>query len=44
MDAKYDPALEASLAGWISTSIGDKVEGPFKDTLKNGVVLCKYAL
>lgn len=41
MDAKYDPALEASLADWISKSIGDKVTGPFNETLKNGVVLCK---
>lgn len=41
MDAKYDPAVEAGLAAWISETIGDKVTGPFKDTLKNGVVLCK---
>lgn len=41
MDSKYDPALEASLAGWISGLIGEKVEGPFNVTLKNGVALCK---
>jgi len=41
MDAKYDPALEASLAAWISGVIGDKVAGPFNQTLKNGTVLCK---
>lgn len=43
MDGKYDPALEASLATWMSGVIGEKVSGPFKDTLKNGAILCKYA-
>jgi hypothetical protein len=41
MDAKYDPALESSLAAWMSGLIGDKVTGPFNETLRNGTVLCK---
>jgi len=41
MDSKYDPALEASIAAWISGLIGEAVGGPFNQTLKNGVVLCK---
>lgn len=41
MDSKYDPALEASLAKWISGLVGTPVAGPFSETLKSGVVLCK---
>ncbi len=42
MDSKYDLALESSTAAWISGLIGEKVSGPFNETLKDGIVLCKY--
>ena len=39
--AKYDPALEKDLTGWIEKETGTKMEGTFHSWLKSGVVLCK---
>ena len=32
------------LRNWISTTIGEPVEGDFQEALKNGIILCKYPL
>lgn len=42
-DAKYDPALEAEVVGWIEAIVGaDKAKGdqPVQEWLKSGQVLC----
>ena len=40
---QYDKNLEAELRRWISSTIGEPVEGDFQEALKSGVILCKLA-
>ena len=44
MGAKYDPAVESEVRGWINQLIGEDIgEGPsnLEKGLRDGVILCK---
>ena len=49
-DAKYDPELEQQIRVWINVVIGEKQfdepahKGEFHETLKSGVILCRYVI
>lgn len=38
---KYDPRKEEELRLWIEDVTGSKIEGPFMESLKDGVLLCE---